>query len=118
KSVGADNIGSSGNDVKNNIKSLTDAHRNNFLDFVKYLLPKNGTPSHLMFKQADDYLRAQSNGKPVDGGPWATNPGGTDKLSKEFLGCRRNYHIMMTDGRWNGTASGGNLVSTSFTLPD
>src|SRR5690606_645340 len=32
--------------------------------------------------------------------------------------CRRNYHIMMTDGRWNGTASGGNLVSTSFTLPD
>lgn len=118
KSVGADNIGSSGNDVKNNIKNLTDAHRNNFLDFVKYLLPKNGTPSHLMFKQADDYLRAQSNGKPVDGGPWATNPGGTDKLSKEFLGCRRNYHIMMTDGRWNGTASGGNLVSTSFTLPD
>ena len=118
KSVGANNIGSSGNDVKNNIKNLTDTHRNNFLDFVKYLLPKNGTPSHLMFKQADDYLRAQSNGKPVNAGPWATNPGGTDNLSKEFLGCRRNYHIMMTDGRWNGDTSGGNLVSTSFTLPD
>lgn len=118
KSVGANNIGSSENDVKNNIKILSDTHRNNFLDFVKYLLPKGGTPSHLMFKQADDYLRAQSNGKPVNAGPWATNPGGTDNLSKEFLGCRRNYHIMMTDGRWNGDVSGDNLVSTSFTLPD
>ncbi|MDN8999644.1 hypothetical protein Q0P46_13895, partial [Staphylococcus aureus] len=37
-----------------------------------------------------------------------------------YLGCRRNYHIFMTDGRWNGTASGGSQDDTSkdITLPD
>ncbi|WP_286999334.1 MULTISPECIES: pilus assembly protein [Comamonas] len=115
KTPGANNVGS-GN--KNSMKILDATHRSNFIEFVDYLLPQNGTPSHLMFKQADDYLRTKSNGNPVVGGPWATNPGGNDALSKEFLGCRRNYHIMMTDGRWNGTASGGNQESQSTQLPD
>lgn len=118
KTPGATDVGSTTSGRKNNMKVLDATHRKNFIEFIDYLLPSGGTPSHGMFKNADAYLRAKTNGNPVDGGPWATNPGGTDKLSKEFLGCRRNYHIMMTDGRWNGTASGGNLVSTSFTLPD
>lgn len=115
KTPGANNVGS-GN--KNSMKILDATHRSNFIEFVDYLLPQNGTPSHLMFKQADDYLRTKSNGNPVVGGPWATNPGGNDALSKEFLACRRNYHIMMTDGRWNGTVSGGNQESQSTQLPD
>lgn len=118
KSIGAENVGSTDNRAKNNIRVLDSTHRNNFLEFVKYLLPKGGTPSHTMFSQADDYLRKKSGSQPVNGGPWATNPGGNDEKSKEFLGCRRNYHIMMTDGRWNGSVSGGNQESKSFTLPD
>lgn len=116
KSSGADNIGTANS--KNNIRVLDATHRTNFLEFVDYLLPKNGTPTHAMFKQADDYLRAKNGSKPVNGGPWATNPGGTDEKSNEFLACRRNYHIVMTDGRWNGNVSGGNQESKDLKLPD
>ncbi|HMN20325.1 MAG TPA: PilC/PilY family type IV pilus protein [Ottowia sp.] len=77
-------------------------HRENFLTFVQNFSANGGTPSHKMFSQADAYLRAKLN----NNGPWSTDPGGTSSDKKnEYLGCRRNYHIMMTDGRWNGTAT-------------
>lgn len=76
-------------------------HRKNFLDFVGSLTPSNGTPSHRMFSQADGYMRLSL----TKNSPWSTDPGGTGSKSTEYLGCRRNYHIMMTDGRWNGTAT-------------
>lgn len=117
KTPGADNVGSASS--KNNLKILDSSHRNNFKEFVNYLLPQGGTPSHKLFKQADEYLRkTDQNGHPVQAGPWATNPGGNDEKSREFLSCRRNYHIMMTDGRWNGDTSGGNRESANYTLPD
>ena len=74
-------------------------HRNNFIKFINGLSPSGSTPSHEMFSQADAYLRAATH----KNGPWSTDPGGTGNKSTEYLGCRRNYHIMMTDGRWNGT---------------
>ncbi len=74
-------------------------HRKNFLDFATKLSPNNGTPSHTMFSQADAYMRSPLSSS----GPWSSDPG----KSTEYLGCRRNYHIMMTDGRWTGTATGG-----------
>lgn len=79
-------------------------HRTNFLSFVSKLKPNNGTPSHTMFSQADAYMRRALSSS----GPWSTDPGGTGSKSTEYLGCRRNYHIMMTDGRWSGPASGAN----------
>lgn len=80
-----------------------DTHRDNFLTFVNRLTPNNGTPSHTMFSQADAYMRMALS----KNGPWSTDPGGTGSKATEYLGCRRNYHIMMTDGRWTGTATGG-----------
>lgn len=80
----------------------TGTHRKNFIDFVGKLSPNNGTPSHTMFSQADAYMRRSLSAS----GPWSTDPGGTGSKSTEYLGCRRNYHIMMTDGRWTGTATG------------
>ena len=77
-------------------------HRKNFLDFVSKLKSNNGTPSHLMFSQADAYMRLPLSST----GPWSSDPGGTGSKSTEYLGCRRNYHIMMTDGRWSGPSSG------------
>jgi type IV pilus assembly protein PilY1 len=84
----------------------TTTHRDNFLDFVAKTSPNDGTPSHKMFSQADGYMRKSL----TKNSPWSSNPGGPDSDSKttEYLGCRRNYHIMMTDGRWTGTASGEN----------
>lgn len=84
------------------LKGLHDAagtHRNNFIKFVNGLSPSGSTPSHEMFAQADAYLRADLD----KNGPWSSDPGGVGTKATEYLGCRRNYHIMMTDGRWNGT---------------
>ena len=75
----------------------TTTHRDNFLDFVNKLTANNGTPSHEMFSKADAYMRRTLS----KNSPWSTDPGGTGSKSTEYLGCRRNYHIMMTDGVWN-----------------
>lgn len=90
--------------------STNTAHRDNFLSFVAGLTAGNGTPSHTMFSQADAYMRRNLS----KNSPWSTDPGGTGSKSTEYLGCRRNYHIMMTDGRWNGTASGGTQDGTNW----
>ena len=88
----------------NSMRPLESTHRTNFLDFITSLKAENGTPSHLMFKQADEYMR-----QPLGiNSAWASKPG---SMEAPLLGCRRNYHIMMTDGRWNGTAH--NIPDTS-----
>ncbi len=96
----------------NSMKVLNSTHRSNFLDFVGKLKPGSSTPSHKMLKQADEYMRLPMS----KNGPWASVPGTTDT---PYLGCRRNYHIFMTDGRWNGAVSGGAKDNaTNLTLPD
>ncbi|MDB5939373.1 MAG: Neisseria PilC domain protein [Polaromonas sp.] len=100
----------------NSMKVLSPTHRTSFIDFITNLNPANSTPSHKMFKQADEYMRLPLN----QNGPWSSNPGGSDDASTQYLACRRNYHIMMTDGRWNGAVSGGSQDNNNLdkTLPD
>ena len=97
----------------NAMKVLEGSHRTNFLDFVTKLTSSSSTPSHKMFKQADEYMRANLD----KNGPWASVPGTT---ATPYLGCRRNYHIFMTDGRWNGAVSGGTQDDNTknVTLPN
>lgn len=97
---------------QNSMRVLESTHRSNFLNFVNKLSANNGTPSHLMFSQADAYMR-----RPLGtNSAWASDPGNT---GAPYLGCRRNYHIFMSDGRWNGAVSGGSQDnSTNLTLPD
>ncbi|PVY56204.1 type IV pilus assembly protein PilY1 [Simplicispira sp. 125] len=104
KTPGANDFNTATTGNKNKLRILDDTHRANFLSFVSYLLPQNGTPSHPMFAQADTYMR---DGAMDDNSPWASVPGTT---GAPFLGCRRNYHIMMTDGRWND--------NTAVAIPD
>lgn len=96
----------------NSMRILQGTHRTNFLNFVNSLQASNGTPSPLMFSQADSYLRRSLGSSSA----WASNPGTT---GAPYLACRRSYHIFMSDGRWNGTASGGAQDNaTNLTLPD
>jgi type IV pilus assembly protein PilY1 len=107
------NSGSTAQSSTNSMKQLNLAHRTNFISFVNRLNPSGSTPSHKMFKQADEYMRLGLN----EHGPWSSVPGTT---AEPYLGCRRNYHIFMTDGRWNGGVSGGSQDSRNVnkTLPD
>lgn len=96
----------------NSMRILQGSHRTNFLSFVNSLKAQNGTPSPVMFSQADAYMRQPLGTSSA----WASDPGVT---SSPYLACRRSYHIFMSDGRWNGTASGGSQDNaTNLTLPD
>lgn len=107
------NTGTTAQSNTNSMKVLDTTHRSNFLSFVNNLKPGSSTPSHRMFKNADEYMRLGLH----QNGPWASKPGTT---GAPYLGCRRNYHLFMTDGRWNGAVSGGSQDSRNVnkTLPD
>jgi type IV pilus assembly protein PilY1 len=100
----------------NSMKLLTDTHRTNFLNFSNTLTaPGGSTPSHTMMKQAYNYMKTP---KGINS-PWAFNPGVKEE---PYLGCRRSYHIFMTDGAWNGSRSTdaelGEVDNKTATLPD
>lgn len=100
----------------NSMRTLEGSHRTNFLSFVNSLKASNGTPSHLMFSQADAYMR-----RPLgDNSAWASEPGVT---GSPYLACRRSYHIFMSDGRWNDTSYDVSNTAyrdnaTNLVLPD
>lgn len=97
----------------NSMKVLDGTHRTAFLAFASTLKSKNGTPSHKMMKQAYDYMRAPQS----INSPWASKPGVQET---PYLGCRRSYHIFLTDGAWNGqdaTVRPGEVDNVSAALP-
>ncbi|MFT4195888.1 pilus assembly protein [Ottowia sp.] len=99
---------------RNLMRPLAGDHRANFLTFMNNFTANSSTPTHLMVQRADAYMRASLNAN----GPWATVPGAS---SPEYLGCRRNYHILLTDGGWNTSyqsTSPINYDGTTRTLPD
>ena len=86
--------------TKPNVMRIFDStHRAYFLSYMDKYNACGYTPTHDVAKAADDYMRAATH----KNGPWSSNPGGTNAASTEYLGCRRNYHILLTDGGWNGT---------------
>lgn len=96
----------------NSMRVLQGTHRTNFLSFVNSLKANNNTPSHLMFSQADAYMRQPLGTSSA----WANDPGTT---GAPYLGCRRTYHIFMSDGRWNSAPTGGAKDdATNKALPD
>ena len=112
-SPNADNVNTSAMN-QNSMRVLDNTHRNNFLTFAGKLSALNGTPTHKMFSQADAYMR----GGLSKNSPWASIPGAK---AAPYLSCRRNYHIVMTDGRWNSetsATSAGEQDNTPKTLPD
>ncbi|RMX01338.1 pilus assembly protein PilC [Allofranklinella schreckenbergeri] len=80
--------------ARNSMRLFEGAHRSTFQAYLNSLRPTNGTPSHRMMQQAHDYMSSGA-GK---NSPWAKDPGVTEK---PYLGCRRAYHIFLTDGSWN-----------------
>ncbi len=112
RSPGANNVNSASMQ-ENSMRPLDGTHRSNFLKFVKNIKPNSGTPTHAMLKQADEYMRRSLG----TNSPWASIPG---KQGAPYLACRRNYHIVFTDGRWNGTVSGGSRDNNAvgYVLPD
>ena len=92
----------------NVMRVLEGTHRDNFLKYAANFTSCTSTPTHYMVKRADEYMRAEVHRN----GPWATKPGDPSG-TPEYLGCRRNYHILLTDGDWNGTYDGSENINTT-----
>ena len=86
--------------TKHNVmRKYEGSHRSLFMKFMTSYNSCGFTPTHDLMKAADSYLRAPTQFT----GPWSGNPGGSDSESSKYLGCRRNFHVVLTDGGWNGT---------------
>ena len=92
-----------------------ETHRTEFYNYLSRFFVNGGTPLVGAFHRAGEYLK--TTGK---NGVYAEDP----YIEKGFeLGCRRNYHIALTDGLWNdGNTSNfgmGDADSTRINkLPD
>ena len=84
---------------KNVMRKYEGAHRSFFMNFMANYYACGFTPTHDLMEAADGYMREATH----QNGPWSSNPGGSNTASTQYLGCRRNYHIVLTDGGWNGT---------------
>lgn len=80
---------------KNTMKPLAGAHRTNFLTWVDTLVHGNGTPAHIMIRNAGDYLKTEGIKS-----PWNSIP---DTADSAPIACRKAFHIFMTDGGWNSS---------------
>lgn len=76
-------------------------HKSDFFKWLFSIRSANGTPDRKATIRANNYFISQDKGNAVTAN--ATNPywnGATGSDAKN-LSCRRNFHILVTDGYWN-----------------
>lgn len=107
-------------DVDPRIRTFNDTHRGNMYRWLFYLPASGFTPLRPAMTRAGEYFRTSTAGGNTNT-PYAENP--QVSAGTEFS-CRPNFHILMTDGIWNGGegqcsgSSCGNADGTALTLPD
>lgn len=80
-------------------------------ELYKYPAYLNGTPLRAAMDKVGQYFKRTDAG-----GPWQNTVNDTNSGQAS---CRQNYHIMMTDGTWNGNGASvatGNVDGTNGTL--
>lgn len=100
------------NTVASGVKAdFAGVNRTSFFDYLyRHPMPASGTPLRLAVDQVGQYFtRTDVNG------PWQNIPG-TGSTATDQATCRQNYHILMTDGYWNGSGApsprNGNIDNT------
>jgi type IV pilus assembly protein PilY1 len=101
----------------NKIGSLTNsAHRQRFFDWLFQVPASGGTPLRDATIRAGNYFSTSGDNSPYDNNLNASTPN-----SGEYT-CRRNFHILMTDGRWNesnpGSIGDQDYPNSTITLGD
>lgn len=96
----------------NRIRDLNTSHRSNFYNFLQRFSSNGGTPLRTAMIRAGQYFQTSGVNS-----PYAEDP--QINLGTE-LSCRKNYHVMMTDGIWNtDTVSAyGNADNATVLLGD
>lgn len=97
--------------LKTNSTTLT--HRTDFYNWLQRMEVDGGTPLRSAMKRAGDYFTTSGINSPYAEEPYTT-------LGTE-LSCRKNFHIMFTDGYWNGDGGSitvGDTDSSAQSMPD
>lgn len=101
--------------VDNSFRRVSDEHKGNFYTWLKGITFGNGTPLRGALSNAGEFLKTND--------AWAFNPNpfsGSTVRQPEYA-CRSSFHIMMTDGIWNGNSSidaPARADDEAFDLPD
>jgi type IV pilus assembly protein PilY1 len=110
-------IGFDGVNESNNFRPLSnDTHRNSFFRWLSRV-PHNGfTPLVQAMERAGQFYTETGVNSSIANQPGIAVDGpGTAPTNT----CRPSYHVMMTDGLWNGGASAvGNVDGAGLTFPD
>ena len=96
--------------LSNAIKPFTGTQKANFYSWLTQLPTNGGTGLPEAMRRAGDYYSTTGENSPYDNDYSTSNSG-------EYS-CRRNYHIMMTDGIWNNAITTGNRDGSTTTLPE
>ncbi|WP_417311641.1 pilus assembly protein [Ectopseudomonas khazarica] len=112
RSIGSGNCSGADNRYSNYLRNFANQHREGFFSWLADLPASGSTPLRAAAQRAGNFLSTTGVN-----GPWAYAPGTT--TSPQYS-CRSTYHILMTDGLWNGSLSTdvGDTDGTSRTLPD
>jgi type IV pilus assembly protein PilY1 len=92
--------------ISNAIRPFTGTHKSNFVSWVQQQPTASGTPLPTAMARVGGYF--QTNG------PYYNEPG--NSASGQHA-CRRNYHIMMTDGIWTASQGGSPQDTSTYNLP-
>ncbi|HEX6736286.1 MAG TPA: PilC/PilY family type IV pilus protein [Azonexus sp.] len=102
----------------NAVRPFTGTHKSNFYSWLFRLPMVPNTPLRTGLKRVGDYLTVNSNSvAALSGTPYDHF---TETYPAEFLpiSCRKNFHILMTDGIWNDSQASGNYDNTTTSLPE
>ncbi len=82
------------------VRKFTGTDRQDFFDSLyDHIIPTSGTPLRRAQDDIGQYFERSDNE-----GPWGEAPGTNNTTA--HMECRQSYHVLMTDGYWNGAAAG------------
>lgn len=90
---------SSASGCGNNLfREYSKAHRGEFYHWMQNMRMSSGTPLRLAMDRAGMFLRN-------DAAAWQAYPNDSSKTNttENTYACRSSYHVLMTDGMWNGS---------------
>ena len=89
------------------VRPFDQTRKTQLFNWLLDLPAAGGTPLPAAMEAVGEYYRRADSQ-----GPYTDIPGGTNSVSTNKT-CRRSYHLMMTDGYWNGAPNVGDQDSTA-----
>lgn len=98
----------------NRFREYQPAQRGRFFSWLDAVPFNSGTPLRAALGRAGEFLTTAT--------PWQKYPNESGNTASNTYACRPSYHVLMTDGIWNGDNGSPSTTfrhdDLSFTLPD